>query len=301
MPPQTAFYSRIIALLPVFEDFAKANPYLSIFIIPHSSDICIDFIRNIWYNVRYGGEGMIRIAIVDDENMVCGGIETIVFQLSKDNNIELETEVYLSGNEFCGALKSREYFNLILLDIEMDNGDGISTGKYLRDELQDDTTQIVYVSGKDGYDRQLFEFHPLGFIEKPVSYDKLNKILKKYLKMFGDENQIFSFKSGHDNHWIHLKDIMYFESLDRKIIIVDSENKPHEFYGTMDNVFDQIKSNGFMMIHKSYIINYRYVREFHSSEIIMDNGKALPISKHRKNEVLKWQLKMETGGKNNYE
>ena len=244
---------------------------------------------------------MIRIAIVDDENMVCGGIETIVFQLSKDNNIELETEVYLSGNEFCGALKSREYFNLILLDIEMDNGDGISTRKYLRDELQDDTTQIVYVSGKDGYDRQLFEFHPLGFIEKPVSYDKLNKILKKYLKMFGDENQIFSFKSGHDNHWIHLKDIMYFESLDRKIIIVDSENKPHEFYGTMDNVFDQIKSNGFMMIHKSYIINYRYVREFHSSEIIMDNGKALPISKHRKNEVLKWQLKMETGGKNNYE
>jgi YesN/AraC family two-component response regulator len=34
---------------------------------------------------------MIRIAIVDDENMVCGGIENIVFQLSKDNNIELET------------------------------------------------------------------------------------------------------------------------------------------------------------------------------------------------------------------
>ena len=41
---------------------------------------------------------MIRIAIVDDENMVCGGIETIVLQLSRDNDIELETEVYLSGN-----------------------------------------------------------------------------------------------------------------------------------------------------------------------------------------------------------
>lgn len=101
---------------------------------------------------------MIRIAIVDDENMVCGGIETIVLQLSKDNDIELETEVYLSGNELCGALKLHECFNLILLDIEMDNGDGISAGKYLRDELQDDTTQIVYVSGKNGYDRQLLNF-----------------------------------------------------------------------------------------------------------------------------------------------
>ena len=42
------------------------------------------------------GDDMIRIAIVDDENMVCSGIEDIVFQLSMDNDIELETEVYLS-------------------------------------------------------------------------------------------------------------------------------------------------------------------------------------------------------------
>ena len=135
------------------------------------------------------GDDMIRIAIVDDENMVCSGIEDIVFQLSMDNDIELETEVYLSGNELCSALKSHECFNLIFLDIEMDNGDGISAGNYLRDKLQNDTTQIVYVSGKNGYDRQLFEFHPLSFIEKPVSFDKLNKVLKKYLKMFGNENQ----------------------------------------------------------------------------------------------------------------
>lgn len=114
------------------------------------------------------GDDMIRIAIVDDENMVCSGIEDIVFQLSMDNDIELETEVYLSGNELCSALKSHECFNLIFLDIEMDNGDGISAGNYLRDKLQNDTTQIVYVSGKNGYDRQLFEFHPLSFIEKPV-------------------------------------------------------------------------------------------------------------------------------------
>ena len=106
------------------------------------------------------GDDMIRIAIVDDENMVCSGIEDIVFQLSMDNDIELETEVYLSGNELCSALKSHECFNLIFLDIEMDNGDGISAGNYLRDKLQNDTTQIVYVSGKNGYDRQLFEFPP---------------------------------------------------------------------------------------------------------------------------------------------
>lgn len=244
---------------------------------------------------------MLRVAIVDDENMVCADIEDIIFQFARDIGVEMETEVYLSGHDLCNTLKSHECFNLILLDIEMKNGDGIYAGKYLRDELQDDTTQIVFVSGKNGYDRQLFEFHPLGFVEKPVTYDKISKIMKKYLKMFGDENEIFSYKSGHSSHWLHLRNIMYFESLDRKIVIIDNDNTSHEFYGTMDNVFAQIKSNGFMMIHKSYIINYRYVCEFHSSEVIMNNGKALPVSKHRKNDVLKWQLKMENGGQDNNE
>ena len=240
---------------------------------------------------------LIRIAIVDDENKICGNIETLIIQFSKDNFIDIETEVYFSGNELCAAIDNREYFDLILLDIEMDNGSGIKVGKYIRSELQDDSTQIVFVSGKTEYDRQLFEFHPLGFIEKPVFYDRLSQILNKYKKIYGDFSEIFSYKSDHNNHWIKMKDIMYFESQDRKIIIMDSDKNVREFYGKMDNIYEQVRSKGFMMIHKSYIINYRYVCEFHSNEIIMSDDRALPVSKHRKKEVLKWQIAMERGGR----
>ena len=47
-----------------------------------------------------------------------------------------------------------------------------------------------------------------------------------------------------------MKDIMYFESQDRKIIIMDSDKNVREFYGKMDNVYEQVRSKGFMMIHK---------------------------------------------------
>lgn len=40
---KSAFYSQTIALLPVFEEFAKTNPRPSIFIIPHFMQICVDF------------------------------------------------------------------------------------------------------------------------------------------------------------------------------------------------------------------------------------------------------------------
>ena len=241
---------------------------------------------------------MIRIAVCDDENKVCANLEKLILDYSKENNLEVEIEVFVSGNDLCTSLTENQYFDMIFLDIEMEKGNGISVGKYIRDDLRDDVIQIIFVSGKNGYDRQLFEFHPLDFIEKPVLFEKISKVMKKYIKMFGDQGEFFSYKSGHNSYWIKIKEILYFECQDRKIIIMDNNNISHEFYGTMDNVFEQIKAKGFMMIHKSYIINYQYVCEFHSSEIIMSNGKALPVSKHRKKEVLKWQLTMENGGKN---
>lgn len=239
---------------------------------------------------------MIRIAICDDENIICSDMEKYIHNFSNDNHTEIETEVFISGNDLCNSLKSGECFDLILLDIEMKNGDGISAGKYIRDNLQDDVTQIVFVSGKNGYDRQLFEFHPLDFIEKPVTYEKISKLIKKYIKMFGNQNENFFYKSKHNSYWIKIKDIIYFESRDRKILIECSDGAVHEYYGKMENVLEQIKSKGFMMIHKSFIVNYRYVTEFRTNEIIMTNGKALPVSKHRKKEALKWQLSMENGG-----
>lgn len=239
---------------------------------------------------------MIRIAICDDENIICSDLEKFICRFGSDNQTETETEVFVSGNDLCSSLKAGECFDLILLDIEMKNGDGISAGKFIRDSLRDDVTQIVFVSGKNGYDRQLFEFHPLDFIEKPVLYEKISKLIKKYIKMFGKQNENFFYKSNHNSYWVKIKDILYFESRDRKILIECNDGESREFYGTMENVLEQTKSMGFMMIHKSFIINYRYVTEFRSNEIVMSDGKVLPVSKHRKKEVLKWQLAMENGG-----
>ena len=240
---------------------------------------------------------MYKLAICDDSPADTVYLQGLVSKWARKADKMIEIQTFISAEAFLFEYEEDKSFDILLLDIEMDNGSGIKVGKYIRSELQDDSTQIVFVSGKTEYDRQLFEFHPLGFIEKPVFYDRLSQMLNKYIKIYGDFSEIFFYKSDHNNHWIKMKDIMYFESQDRKIIIMDSDKNVREFYGKMDNVYEQVRSKGFMMIHKSYIINYRYVCEFHSNEIIMSDDRALPISKHRKKDVMKWQLAMERGGR----
>lgn len=240
---------------------------------------------------------MYRVAICDDEPMICSEIEEFINEYSRVSQTDIDTDVFFSGRELTNTISEQgEEFDLILLDIEMSNGNGIFVGDYLRNIHKDDQTQIAIVSGKDGYDRQLFEFRPFCFIEKPVKYDDICKLLNRYRKLFGSSNKIFSFKSGHRDCWIQLSKIMYFESNDRKVKIICSGENAFEFYGAMESVFEQVKAAGFMMIHKSYIINYRYIRSFLHNQIQMEDGEWLPVSKHRKNEVLKWQILMEKGG-----
>lgn len=238
---------------------------------------------------------MLKIAIVDDEAEVCGETENLINQYSSDSNVQIETDVFLSGNDFICSLENQASFDLVFLDIEMRNGNGIFVGDHLRNVLQDQYIQIAIVSGKDGYDRQLFEFRPICFVEKPISYNDVCRVLNKYIELFGNNNAVFSFKSGHKTHWVQLKQIIYFESDDRKVLIVCNDGNSYDFYGSMENVYEQVKSAGFMMIHKSFVINYRFVCEFCHNEIKMSNGKWLPVSKHRKKDVLKWQIAMENG------
>ncbi len=80
-----------------------------------------------------------------------------------------DIEVFYSGESFLADIMQGNQFDLIYLDIEMDQINGIEVGRQIRKEMKDYTTEIVYVSGKDEYDRQLFEVQPLHFIPKPIA------------------------------------------------------------------------------------------------------------------------------------
>lgn len=51
------------------------------------------------------------------------------------------------------------------------------------------------------------------------------------------------------------------------------------------------------MPHRSYLVNYRFVKCFQLKRIIMTNGYEIPISDNRREDVLKIQVVMENGGK----
>ena len=239
---------------------------------------------------------MIRIAVVDDENTICSILEDYIENICDCMQIEAEIDVFTTGEGFIRYLAQDNVYHLVFLDIELSCCTGIDVSRHIRDELRDNSTQIVFISGKNGYDRQLFEFCPLHFIPKPFSKEKIIEVISKYIRIYGNKNEIFQYKFNHINYWVKFSDIIYFESADRKILLNTTSGK-QEFYGSLYKIQEQLKNKVFIMPHKSYLVNYQFIRLFRPDCIIMSNGSEIPISKSNRKEIAKLQLLMENGGK----
>ncbi len=236
-----------------------------------------------------------RIAVVDDENLICVQIEDCIIDFMKGKKDKTDISVYFSGESFCSALRS-EAFDLIFLDIELGGLSGLDVSGFIRDTQNDRTTQIVFVTGKTGYDRLLFDYQPFGFIAKPILREKIADILLKYRKIYGNCKTTFRYNLNHTDCWVRLSDVIYFESEDRKVnMYVNGMNEPITFYMKMTDIYDKVKNDLFLFIHKSYIVNERYISAFQPDVVRMTTGKELPVSRLRRKDVMQRQMMIEIG------
>lgn len=238
---------------------------------------------------------MLRIAICDDEDVICSALEVFINQACKSIHIEAEIDIFTTGTGIIKHLTNGSRYNIFFLDIELDEETGIDVSECIRNQINDESAQIIYVSGKNEYDRQLFAFRPFSFIAKPFDASVIYSTLDKYMRIYGGKNDLFHYKIGHDTFWMDLSNVLYFKS-NRKLINIISLSEIDKYYGTMSELLDQLNTKGFISPHKSYLVNYRFIKVFQPDAIIMVNGDEIPIAKGKRDEISKLQLHFENGG-----
>lgn len=238
---------------------------------------------------------MIKIAIVDDEDIICSRMERMIMNILNAAGREYVIDIYNTGERIKDVLDRGDLYHIIFLDIELDGISGIDVAYFIRETKKYETIQIVFVTGKEGYDRQLFDYFPLGFIEKPVMSDKLSVILEKYFRIFNSVNEIFTYKFRKELYCVNTREILYFKS-NEKNLIIKKIDREESFVASIKDIYEQLKGQGFFMPNRSYLVNYRLIRSFRASEIMMINGDIITISRNSTDEVANIRLMIENGG-----
>ncbi len=235
---------------------------------------------------------MINIAICDDEKAICSQLENILLEYSNSAYLKIDVSIFYNGESLLDYLNQGNFFDLIFLDIELGQINGVEVGRQIRKVLKNFESEIVYISGNDGYDRQLFDVQPLHFIPKPIIESFVIDDLKLALERTGRSGGFFKYQKGYNTYKIPISEIIYFESLNREIKIV-TLNKTDCFYGRLEDVSFNVSKHQFLQIHRSYLINYNHANVLRYSEVVMSNGETLPISRTKRQEFRTLQMNEE--------
>lgn len=224
---------------------------------------------------------MIKLAICDDENVIVNQIENMVWNICKIEGIPVDIDVFYSGKLLEKEILFGTKYDLIFLDIQMKNGDGITAAKNIR--KMDENVLFIYVSGYDKYMMELFQLDVFAFIKKPIHEEIFTKTFLKANHKICNKMFYFTFRYKNEEYKVPCKDILYFESRGRKVSIHHRNGEIDVFNSKLSEVETKL-SNGkipFMRIHQSYLVNYYLIKSRSKAVVTLVNGTKLPISEDR--------------------
>ena len=234
---------------------------------------------------------MYKIGICDDGRNTCASIENMLLQYASEKAVPAEVQVWYTGELLRDYLEAGNHLDILFLDIELLRMTGIELGHYIRGHLDDTGMQIVYISGKPSYARQLFKTQPLDFLVKPISQEQICDTMDTALKLIRRKKQRFEFQRGKEHYYLPMGDIVYLESQGRKIRVM-TPKAAFEFYGRLKETAKAL-SEDFVVIHQSYVVNKEYVFRYTYETVELTDGTVLTISPANRKAVREQILRGE--------
>lgn len=232
---------------------------------------------------------MYNIGICDDGQNICSSMENMLIQYAEEKQVQFHIQIWHTGEGLRDYLAWGGHLDILFLDIELYKMTGIEVGSYIRKELDNIGLQIIYISGKSAYAQQLFKTQPADFLVKPITQEQINGTMETTLKVIKRKNERFAFQKDRDYYYVSMGNILYFESMGRKVKIVTARDT-YEFYGRLKEVAKRLPED-FIVIHKSFVINTQQVLRYTYEMVEMTNGMMLVISKIKRKQVRETLLK----------
>lgn len=196
------------------------------------------------------------------------------------HNVNGDVSEFLSGN---ALLQSKEHFDIIFLDIEMEGMDGIETAKKYK-ELHRNTL-IFVVTAYQKYLDEAMDLHVFRYIDKPVNQKRIFDGLDKAIGFLNHNTITFKTKES-GIITMRMSDILYVEVVHRNACVV-TENNKYLTREKMDYFKSHLTATYFVIPHNSYIVNLNYVIQFKRNCIQMSNKEIISIAPKKQVEIKK--------------
>lgn len=218
---------------------------------------------------------MLHIAVCDDEQIIMEQLKKLLETYRPDCMVTM----YLNGE---GLLDAFDQYDLIFLDIEMPQTNGMELAAKLR-ELQYDG-EVIFLTGYTDYMQDAFKVRAFRYLQKPIREDQLEEALCAAEEEFQQQYLVLT---GEKVFRIKIRDILYLEAVHNETYIV---TKTGELVvrSPMREIYEMLDPAEFIQTHKSYVVALRAIRYVGNQEVVLQELQPrIPLSRRRQQEVRK--------------
>ena len=234
-----------------------------------------------------------RVAIVDDSNIDAEYVQSILESWAQDRRAGVQAQRFASAENFLFHYAEDKEWDILLLDIEMGAMDGISLAKRIRQD--NETVQIVFVTGFGDYISEGYEVSALHYLMKPVKQDKLFAVLDRAVAAIQKTERVVLLPVDGEMLRLPMGQIEYVEAFSHAVAVT-TEADTIQVKMPISEI-EKLLGEGFVRCHRSYLVGLKYIARLSKTEVILDNRKTLPLSRSAVATVHKAFISYYTGEK----
>lgn len=217
---------------------------------------------------------MVKFAVCDDESEMT---DYIAERLSEYYPDECEIQKYTDGKTLLSESK-REDFDAFFLDIGMPGLNGMALAEKIREFNQN--VKIIFVTNNNELAYKGYLYDAFRYVRKSKLEQELCEAARSLGNYFVSLGEYLSFKTPNGEITRSVKSLKYFEVKGHTVTMV-CDQSADRVCGTLKEYEERLNNMGFIRIHKSYLVNYRYIYVVQNSNVKLTCGRELPLSRNR--------------------
>jgi DNA-binding LytR/AlgR family response regulator len=230
---------------------------------------------------------MIDCIIIDDEQHAIDLLEHYVSKVPYLNLVASTTDP-IAGL----AMLNRMQSGLVFLDVQMPQLSGIEMLKLIKNDVR-----VVMTTAYKEYAFEGFQYEVVDYLLKPVDFPRflkaVNRLVTPHQARTAKDNVSTAYlfvKTEQKGKFVKIdvQNITFIEALGNYVAIHQIKQQRVITYMSLKELDDRLSNNGFIRVHKSFIISFAHVITIEGNLVkVLEEDRLIPIGSAYKQDFFK--------------